>query len=319
MSFTSPDALPSAPNPAMASADVSMFTNMDPETRDDSEDPWRFESLTGSFLFNEPTAELSSPLTVHGFGSKFGLLDDGEEAWEGVKRRVSELQASAPPNVKYKLLFCGRHAQGWHNVASEKYPQALWDGDYAKRTTDGEIVWGPDAELTPLGQQQAITLHEAWKSNLAAGCPKPEKWLCSPFTRTADTMRLSFGEVLKGEKPVFVEGLREIFGEQTCDQRRSKSYLAERFPDYEFEAGFAEEDPLWKPDERELEVNRRVRVREQLYRIFDECDETYISITSHACSTLSLCAVLRHRIFKLGTSGMIPIIVKATRNTGAAA
>lgn len=27
----------------MASADVSMFTNMDPETRDDSEDPWRFE------------------------------------------------------------------------------------------------------------------------------------------------------------------------------------------------------------------------------------------------------------------------------------
>jgi hypothetical protein len=43
MSFTSPDALPSAPNPAMASADVSMFTNMDPETRDDSEDPWRFE------------------------------------------------------------------------------------------------------------------------------------------------------------------------------------------------------------------------------------------------------------------------------------
>jgi hypothetical protein len=45
--------------------------------------------LTGSFLFNEPTAELSSPLTVHGFGSKFGLLDDGEEAWEGVKRRVS--------------------------------------------------------------------------------------------------------------------------------------------------------------------------------------------------------------------------------------
>jgi hypothetical protein len=96
-----------------------------------------------------------------------------------------------------------------------------------------------------------------------------------------------------------------------------------------------------------------------LYRIFEECDETCelrlhlrlevtsdfrrakldsiafkhdislhdgvgphaidISITSHACSTLSLCAVLRHRIFKLGTSGMIPIIVKATRNTDAAA
>lgn len=26
-----------------------------------------------------------------------------------------------------------------------------------------------------------------------------------------------------------------------------KSYLAERFPDYEFEDGFSEEDPWWKP------------------------------------------------------------------------
>lgn len=43
MSYTHPDAVPSAPNPASASADVSMFTNTDPETRDDSGDPWRFE------------------------------------------------------------------------------------------------------------------------------------------------------------------------------------------------------------------------------------------------------------------------------------
>jgi hypothetical protein len=65
-------------------------------------------------------------------------------------------------------------------------------------------------------------LNEAWLANLSAGCPKPEEWYVSPFTRTADTMRLSFGDVLGGKTPVFVEGLREIFGEQTCDKRRSK-------------------------------------------------------------------------------------------------
>ena len=47
MSFTHPDAVPSAPNPAMATQDVSMFTNTDPETRDDSRDPWKFEVSTG--------------------------------------------------------------------------------------------------------------------------------------------------------------------------------------------------------------------------------------------------------------------------------
>jgi hypothetical protein len=33
----------------------------------------------------------------------------------------SELQKEAPENVKYKVLFCGRHGQGWHNYGAEQY------------------------------------------------------------------------------------------------------------------------------------------------------------------------------------------------------
>lgn len=56
------------------------------------------QSLTGFFLFNEPTAEITPHMTVHGPGSTFGLLDstaangngNGKaEGWEGVKERVA--------------------------------------------------------------------------------------------------------------------------------------------------------------------------------------------------------------------------------------
>ncbi len=133
---------------------------------------------------------------------------------------------------------------------------------------------------SPAAPTQAV--QNGWKANLAAGAPKPETFWVSPLTRTANTMRLSFGELLEGETPVFVEvrgggpagaergsrgairacarfmaSTRAISGEARwvdgCDglRRRAEessmqSYLKERFPDYTFEEGFAEDDPWWK-------------------------------------------------------------------------
>lgn len=35
-------------------------------------------------------------------------------------------------------------------------PTQSWELDYTKRNGDGKITWGPDAELTPLGESQAL-------------------------------------------------------------------------------------------------------------------------------------------------------------------
>lgn len=133
-----------------------------------------------------------------------------------------DLRASASPNEHYKVLFCGRHGQGWHNVSAERYDPLEWELDWARRNGDGVRTWGPDAELTSLGENQARQVHAGWKRQLAEGAPRPQRWICSPLTRTADTMRLSFGELLDGETPVFTEAIREIYGVHTCDKRRSK-------------------------------------------------------------------------------------------------
>lgn len=134
----------------------------------------------------------------------------------------TDLRASASPNEHYKVLFCGRHGQGWHNVSAERYDPLEWELDWARRNGDGVRTWGPDAELTSLGENQARQVHAGWKRQLAEGAPRPQRWICSPLTRTADTMRLSFGELLDGETPVFTEAIREIYGVHTCDKRRSK-------------------------------------------------------------------------------------------------
>jgi hypothetical protein len=103
-------------------------------------------------------------------------------------------------------------------------------------------------------------------------------------------MRLSFGDILEGKTPIFVEvssqrkpnqrcvalilaynRLSEKFSVSTPATKgeprqvwlgtllicrpvltivgipQFQSYLQERYPTYEFEPGFAEEDPWWKP------------------------------------------------------------------------
>ena len=101
-----------------------------------------------------------------------------------------------------------------------------WENDWAKKMGNDVITWGPDAELTPKGREEALvhlpnprcslvtvtdlftrkqTIQKGWKKNLDAGAPLPNRWLLSPMTRAADTMALSWGPYLHDETPLFVE------------------------------------------------------------------------------------------------------------------
>ncbi|KAG9002664.1 hypothetical protein FRB94_003699 [Tulasnella sp. JGI-2019a] len=75
--------------------------------------------------------------------------------------------------------------------------------------TDGEMTWGPDAELTDAGVQQAKKTSDLWKGEFAEGMPLPTQLLCSPFTRTADTCKITFGDMMIGPgkvRPLIIEG-----------------------------------------------------------------------------------------------------------------
>lgn len=56
------------------------------------------------------------------------------------------------------------------------------------------MVWGPDPNLTPTGEEQAKAASTAWKTELKHGIPLPQKHYASPLQRALNTFRLTFQE-----------------------------------------------------------------------------------------------------------------------------
>jgi len=86
------------------------------------------------------------------------------------------------------------------------------------------------------------------------------------------------------------EKLRERLGVRTCDQRSSRSWIAEHYPSFSIEPGFAEEDALWSPDRWETIEEHTVRSTELLEDIFDGDYGDYIVLAAHSGAIMSLLA-----------------------------
>ncbi|KAF8323498.1 uncharacterized protein EI90DRAFT_2384115 [Cantharellus anzutake] len=182
---------------------------------------------------------------------------------------------------KCKLIFAARHGQGWHNVAEAKYGTKAWNEYWSKLNTDGEIIWGPDPKLTPLGEREAQKLG-------------------GPFTLGGGINLNDLPEVKARFSPLVVEYIRETNGEHTCDMRRTYGEIHSDFPTYRFEGSFTEQDGLWTP-ERETDTHVAIRVRDVLDRIFESDANLFISITSHSGWIGGLRSVTGHHDYNLPT------------------
>lgn len=167
------------------------------------------------------------------------------------------------------------------------------------------MTW-TDAALTPKGVAEAEDARTFWERQIGQHkMPAPERYYVSPLYRALTTADITFSKLSldpqRAYKPIVkevrasTEGLqrqaptvgcsqllRESIGIHTCDMRRSKSFIQEHFPSYTFERGFAETDPLWKPDVRESDSSRDARLKELLDDILTTDHSTYISLTSHS-------------------------------------
>jgi broad specificity phosphatase PhoE len=135
--------------------------------------------------------------------------------------------------------------------------------------------------------------------------------LSSPLSRAASTLNLTWSDITFS-KPIFLEGLRESIGLHTCDKRRSRTYLYDTYPGFNFETGFSEEDELWGPIYQETSEQQIIRLRHVLDSIWENYPVTYISITAHGGTVAAILANIGHREFRLQTGGMIPVVVKGS-------
>lgn len=158
-------------------------------------------------------------------------------------------------------------------------------------------MWA-DAHLTPLGIKQAqlasSTFQTAFK---VGGLPAPESYYVSPLWRCLETAELTFNAIAadlpasRPYKPVIKEMFRETIGAHTCDRRSRRSELFRLWEEergYAFEEGFAEEDELWKPLERETDEGTDDRAEKALDDVWKDDKHTWISVTAHSGMIASL-------------------------------
>ncbi|KAF9484349.1 phosphoglycerate mutase [Pholiota conissans] len=270
---------------------------------------FKYESVAGHFEHDNA----SEPLVA--VPDRFGLKDSSDQRWQNLFKHIHALNQEAPDNTFYKIFLLSRHGQGYHNLAEAKYGTKAWDEHWSKLDTDGELLWGPDPLLTPLGREQGGDIRAVWKKEALVGLPPPHKRYCSPLARALDTCDIMLDQVFDAHPhPVLIiENCREENGVHTCDKRQTRSYIADYKPHFSFEEDFSEHDELWHPTIRETKPEVARRAQAVLDRVFEkDTEDIFISITAHSGWINGFLTAIGREHFRLPTGGVMPVLMKAS-------
>lgn len=283
---------------------------------------WTFKAQRGFFSHDEDTESGDTQATTQ---PQLGLIkreyptdaeyDPNREKtqWERFKFYLTQLNQEDPEHKIYKLLFVIRHGQGVHNVKEEEIGREEWKRDWSKLSGDGTSIW-EDAALTPFGEQQARELSTIFGN---PDVPYPDRIYSSPLLRCLRTTELVYGTHLSRIPPVIKENLRERLGVETCDKRRSKTYIASKHGDFRFESGFTEEDQLWKPDVRESAEEHTGRSKVLLQEIFCETEgDIIVSLTAHSGTSRAIFRATGWNVVWMATGTMYPLLVLGEKRDG---
>lgn len=294
---------------------------------------FRLQSVPDYFRQTDPTTNASdfSFLTTN-----FGLISRSYSSdpsypsekpkptqWELFYHHLATLNANASPSTSYRLLFLGRHGQGYHNIAETFYSTIAWDCYYSTLDGNGTVTW-KDAHLTPVGQGQARTASEFWNLQIRdQRMQTPQSYYISPMDRAIETAdityrNLKFPPSSAPYDPLIKEMLRETNGVHTCDSRSPLPVIRSRWqdPPYRIEKGFTENDELWDPDLRETPSAHTERMLKALDDILRQDESTVISLTVHSGVIAAILRGVGHRVFGMETGGIIPVLVKAEKVAG---
>merc|ERR1711939_168036 len=300
---------------------------------------YKYTTLRGYFLQDDPQTKAQ---TFDFMKTNFGLVQrpyDSDESlpnkgrgmtpWQRFENHVTSLNHAAKQkrhgseqgsHVRYKLLFLGRHGNGYHNIAERYYGNEAWDCHFSALDGDPDdiMVWS-DAHLSKEGRRQAAEVNDFWKAQIKEEkMSLPQAYVVSPLDRALQTAEITFQGLVDKFQPTVMERLREGTGIHTCDRRSTVSYVRGRYPEYitTKDPLLTETDEFWDADLREPDdalTARLGKLFDQLMQSGEFREAETISFTSHSGAIGAILRVLGHRPFSLGTGSVIPVLVKMER------
>ncbi|RDW77589.1 hypothetical protein BP6252_05642 [Coleophoma cylindrospora] len=276
-----------------------------------------FSTVTGFFLQDDECVDSNKfDYKHHNFGLKPQSSQDARaptSSWERFESTVKELNESSSEKISYKLLFIGRNGQSAQNVAEALYGKDEFYEKWAMLDGDKKLSW-KNPPLTDRGIKQAKEAIFYWllqivKENMSI----PQSYYTSPQRRALDTVKYTYSNLSETDFVATVkEDLRATNGVFTSDTRGTSSEIRAAFPNFNLEDGFADDDELWDSEQRETETEQETRTRRFMEELFDEDDQTSISITSHSGTIAALLKVIGHREFNLPPGHILPVLVRQT-------
>ncbi|GAP89507.1 putative phosphoglycerate mutase [Rosellinia necatrix] len=285
---------------------------------------FNYEAVSGFFQFDRsPTGPDYRATTTPNLGlisrpyetdSYFDPTNEKTQ-WERFMYYLKTQNIRGRGRILYKLIFYIRHGEGYHNAKKAEVGREEWDAHWCRLDGDGKLIWF-DASLTERGKQQAQALNRFWRESIRnPKIPLPQAYYTSPHARCLETTKIVYsgldGSVGFSSAPIVKEGLRERSGYRSCNQRQTKSWIASHYPLYEVEGSFAEQDELWRPDEREPTTNVERRAKAVLDEIFKDSSKCVLSITAHSLLVRALHTVTKHPDIGVAPGAMVPLLIRA--------
>lgn len=236
--------------------------------------------------------------------------------WTRLAAHVRSLNAQAPANVRYKVLYLTRHGLGYHNQKHTEVGTQEWEEKWALKDGDGVNTWF-DSFLTPAGEQQARDLSKLWETlTTEDNVPFPQSFYTSPMARCLQTTELAFAPLRPPFRATVKEALRERYTLHTCDKRRPRSwveanwgpkgYLVER-------EGFPEEDQMQALGRPETEDEHTARKQRALEDIFEADEGEFISLSIHSIAIRAVQAACKAEVFRVREGSSIAMLVKGEK------
>ena len=160
-------------------------------------------------------------------------------------------------------LYCIRHGEATHNILYKQLGmEAFFDENFY------------DTELTDKGFNQSIELGNIWneKNNI-------DLVIVSPLSRTLQTAMNIFKNT--STKIVAYDFLKEYpQGKHTCNKRKNKTVLINKFPQIDFLQLDSDEDKMWNPDSIESIDSLLQRIN-KMYDFIDMNNYKNIALVGH--------------------------------------